>query len=81
MGVWTVGPREGPAVLNMDVSDLLLLAIGAYFALTSLVRLMRNRRDELVQELTHEAEEIQRRKNAEAKSKKKKADGGKRKAA
>ena len=67
--------------MNMDVSDLVLLAIGAYFALTSLVRLMRTRRDELVQELTREAEEMQRRKKLEDKNKKKKADAGKRKAA
>ena len=66
--------------MNMDVSDLVLLAVGVYFALTSLVRLMRNRRDELVQQLTAEAEEMQRRKKAEEKLKKK-AAGGKRKAA
>ena len=73
---------EGVAgAMNMDVSDLVLLAIGAYLAVTALVRLMRNRRDELVQQLTAEAEEMQRRKKAEEKSKKKKADAGKRKAA
>jgi len=67
-------------VLNLEASDLVLLAIGAYFALTSLVRLMRNRRDELVQQLTAEAEEMQRRKKAEEKAKKK-VDSRKRKAA
>ena len=67
--------------MNMDVSDLVLLAIGAYFAVTSLVRLMRSRRDVLVQELTREAEEQQRRKKAEEKNKKKKPEGAKRKAA
>jgi hypothetical protein len=67
--------------MNMDVSDLVLLAIGGYLAVTALVRLMRNRRDALVQELTREAEEQQRRKKAEDKRNKKKADGAKRKAA
>lgn len=61
---------------NMDGFDLILLAVGAYFAVTSLVRLMRNRRDVLVQELTREAEEMQRREKAE-----KKAESRKRKAA
>ena len=67
-------------MLNLEVSDLVLLAIGAYIALTSLVRLMRRRRDELVQELTREAEEMQRQKKAEEKQKKK-AERAKRKAA
>lgn len=66
--------------MNLDVSDLFLLGIGVFFAVTSLVRLMRNRRDELVQQLTQEAEAMQQQKKAEEK-KLKKQDGGKRKAA
>lgn len=72
---------EGRSVLNLEVSDLVLLAIGIYFALTSLVRLMRNRRDELVQQLTAEAEEQERQKQADEAQKNNKADSGQRKAA
>jgi hypothetical protein len=57
--------------MNMDVSDLVLLAIGVYFAVTSLVRLMRSRRDALVRELTFDAEQQQRRKKQDEKKKKK----------
>ncbi len=60
--------------MNMDVSDLVLLAIGTYFAVTSLVRLMGNRRDVLVQELTREVESLQQRKRAEEKKRKKKGE-------
>jgi|GEM_PF-3331126 hypothetical protein len=72
---------EWRSVLNLEVSDLVLLAIGVYFALTSLVRLMRNRRDELVQQLTAEAEEQERQKQADEAQKNNKADSGQRKAA
>lgn len=71
---------EWRSVLNLEVSDLVLLAIGVYFALTSLVRLMRNRRDELVQQLTAEAEEQERQKQADE-AQNNKADSGQRKAA
>jgi hypothetical protein len=66
-------------MMNLSPSDGLLLAVGAYVAVTSLVRLMRKRRDELVAELTREAEEQQRQKQlAEKESKKKQrlASGG-----
>lgn len=71
---------EWRSVLNLEASDLVLLAIGVYFALTSLVRLMRNRRDELVQQLTAEAEEQERQKQADE-AQNNKADSGQRKAA
>ena len=40
---------------NMDVWDWIILAVGAYLAVTVLVRLMRRRRDEVLAQLDGEA--------------------------
>jgi len=47
---------------NMDVWDWVLLAIGGFIAVTTLVRLMRGRRDQLLAELTAKAKQEQERK-------------------
>jgi hypothetical protein len=47
---------------NMDVWSWVLLAIGVFVAVSSLVRLMRNRRDQLLGELTAQVREEQHRK-------------------
>jgi uncharacterized membrane protein len=47
---------------NMDVWDWVLLAVGAFIAVTALVSLMRRRRDEVLAELTAAAREEQHRK-------------------
>jgi molybdopterin synthase catalytic subunit len=49
-------------VPNMDVTSGVLLVIGAFVAVTGLVRLMRRRRDELLTELTAQAREEQHKK-------------------
>jgi hypothetical protein len=55
---------------NMDVWDWVLLAIGAYVALTALVRLMRRRRDEVLRELETQAHaEQERKRHAEVEQK------------
>jgi hypothetical protein len=46
----------------MDVASGVLLGIGAFVAITGLVRLMRGRRDQLLGELTAQAREEQHRK-------------------
>jgi molybdopterin synthase catalytic subunit len=46
----------------MDVTSGVLLVIGAFVAVTGLVRLMRRRRDELLTELTAQAREEQHKK-------------------
>jgi flagellar biosynthesis/type III secretory pathway M-ring protein FliF/YscJ len=46
----------------MDVWNWVLLSIGAFIAVTALVRLMRRRRDEVLAELSAEAREEQHRK-------------------
>jgi hypothetical protein len=57
----------------MDVWDLVLLSIGAFVAVTTLVRLMRRRRDAVLAELTVKARDEQERKqHAEAAEKRKK---------
>jgi molybdopterin synthase catalytic subunit len=64
-------------VLNMDATNWVLLAIGAFVAVTGLVRLMRRRRDQVLGELTAQAREEQQRKRLaellEKKKQKKKA--------
>ena len=50
---------------NMDVWDWALLAIGAYVAVNSLVMLMRKRRDEVLAELSKDAEAARERKRLE----------------
>jgi hypothetical protein len=40
---------------NMDVWDWVILAVGVYLAVTTLVRLMRRRRDEVLAQLDAEA--------------------------
>jgi hypothetical protein len=40
---------------NMDVWDWVILVVGAYLAITALVRLMRRRRDEVLAQLDAEA--------------------------
>jgi hypothetical protein len=60
------------AVLNMDGWSWAFLGIGAFVAVTTLVGLMRRRRDVLLTELTAQArEEQQRKKLAEQRDKKK----------
>ena len=59
-------------MLNMDVWTVGLLSLGAFIAVTTLVRLMRGRRDALLAELTAQArEEQQRQRLAEILEKKK----------
>ncbi len=48
-------------MLNMQPWDWVLLVIGAYIALSSLARLMRNRRDQVLAELTAQAAAEQQR--------------------
>jgi hypothetical protein len=51
---------------NMDVWDWVILAMGAYLAVTVLVRLMRRRRDEVLAQLDAEAKaERERQRQAE----------------
>jgi flagellar biosynthesis/type III secretory pathway M-ring protein FliF/YscJ len=50
---------------NMDVWDWVLLVIGAYVAVTTLVRLMRRRRDEVLAELDAQAQAERERKRQE----------------
>ena len=47
---------------NMQPWDWALLAIGAFIAVSGLVRLMRQRRDQILQELTAQAAAEQQRK-------------------
>ena len=47
---------------NMDVASWVLLSIGAFVAVTSLVGLMRRKRDEVLAELTAQAKEEQHKK-------------------
>jgi len=47
---------------NMDVWGWVLGSIGAFVAVSALVRLMRRRRDEVLAELTAQAREEQHRK-------------------
>jgi hypothetical protein len=61
---------------NMDVWSWVLLSVGAFVAVTSLVHLMRRRRDEVLAELTAQAKAEQQKKRLaeqdEARQKKKK---------
>jgi hypothetical protein len=49
---------------NWTTADIVILCIAAFIAVTSLVRLMLHRRDELVRELHDEAEHAKARKPA-----------------
>jgi flagellar biosynthesis/type III secretory pathway M-ring protein FliF/YscJ len=66
---------------NMDVWGWVLGSIGAFVAVTALVRLMRRRRDEVLAELTAQAREQQHRKRLAELLEKKKEKERKRKAA
>jgi len=61
---------------NMDVWSWVLLSVGAFVAVTSLVSLIRRKRDAVLAELTAQAKEEQHRKRLaeqeEARKKKKK---------
>ena len=60
-------------VPNMDAWTVGALVVGAFIAITSLVRLMRVRRDSLLSDLTAQAREEQHRKRlAEMQEKRKK---------
>jgi hypothetical protein len=60
------------AMLNMDVWDWVLFGAAAYVAITSLVIIMRRRRDEVLAELTAQAHaERERKRQAEAEEKRK----------
>jgi len=48
-------------MLNLNAWDWVLLAVGVYLAITSLVMLMRSRRDQILAELAATAEEERRR--------------------
>jgi hypothetical protein len=48
-------------MLNLNVWDWVLLAVGVYLAITTLVMLMRSRRDQLLAELAATAEAERRR--------------------
>lgn len=50
---------------NMDVWDWVMLALGGYVAITSLAILMRKRRDEVLAELSAEAENERQKKHTE----------------
>lgn len=69
-------PRKLRSKPNMDVWSWVLLSIGALVAVTSLVGLMRRKRDEVLAELTVKAKEEQHKKRLaeqeEARQKKKK---------
>jgi hypothetical protein len=56
---------------NMDVWNWVLLGVGAFVAVTSLVGLMRRRRDEVLSELTAQAKQQQARKRLEERREKK----------
>jgi hypothetical protein len=57
----------------MDVWDWALLAGGAFVAVTTLVGLMRRRRDEIVAELTAKASQELQRKRLDARQSKRKS--------
>lgn len=50
---------------NMDVWDWVMLGLGGYVAVTSLVIMMRRRRDEVLAELAKDAEAARERKRQE----------------
>jgi len=58
-------PAKGSGMPNMDVWDWVMLALGAYVAITSLVILMRRRRDEVLAEMAKDAEAARERKRQE----------------
>lgn len=60
-------------MFGMDMWDGLLLAVAAMMAVRSLTRLMRERRDMLVQQVQAQVEAENQRKKAAAKKKKKQA--------
>lgn len=66
---------------NMQPWDWVLLVIGAYIAVTGLVRLMRQHRDKIVQELTAQAEAEQQRQRLAKQLEKQRAAKNKKKAA
>jgi hypothetical protein len=49
---------------NWTTADIVILGVAAFIAVTSLVRLMLHRRDELVRELHDEAQQAKSRKPA-----------------
>jgi hypothetical protein len=57
----------------MDVWEWVLVGTGAFVAVTALVRLMRQRRDAVLAELTAQAHEEQRRKQVAEMQEKRKA--------
>ncbi|QDU26310.1 hypothetical protein ETAA8_13880 [Anatilimnocola aggregata] len=67
---------------NMQTSDWVLLAIGAYIAVFALLRLMRQHRDQVLAQLTEQAAaEQQRQRLAKQLEKQRKAKAAKSKAA
>ena len=58
---------------NMQPWDWVLLVIGAYFAVSGLVKLMRNRRDQVLAELTAQAAAEQQRQRLAAQLEKQRA--------
>lgn len=58
---------------NMQPWDWVLLVIGAYLAVSGLARLMRNRRDQVLQELTAQAAAEQQRQRLAAQLEKQRA--------
>ena len=64
--------QEDVHVPNMDVWTWGLLGIGTFLAISTLVALMRRRRDELFAELTAQAREEQHKKKLEEMLEKKK---------
>jgi hypothetical protein len=65
-------PAGGQSMVSMDVWDLVLFGGAAYVAVTSLVILMRRRRDEVLAELEAQAHaERQRKVQAEREAKRK----------
>ena len=59
--------------MAMNFWEFALLAAAAYLAIVTLVRMMRQKRDTLINELTQEAEAEQQRLRAEARTEKRRA--------
>ena len=66
---------------NMQPWDWVLLVIGGYIAVIGLVRLMRQHRDKILQELTAQAEAKQQRQRLAKQLEKQRAAKNKKKAA
>jgi hypothetical protein len=64
-GGWRSPLEKGAAMPNMDVWDWVMLALGGYVAVTSLVIMMRRRRDEVLTDMAKDAEAAREQKRQE----------------